>query len=245
MSFVTIFYVILFYLAAIILFVGLGYRIYEYAIIPAPLKIPTPPAPKTKLGVAARLIREVVFFESLFSATKWTWLFGWLFHFALLLAAFRHLRYFTDPVWGWVSWEIVQAAGHYGGYVMVFGLFGLLSRRIFVDRVRYISAPSDYLMLILIIGIAVSGLMMKWFQTDIVAVKQFFLGLMYFKWAELPTDLFLLVHLSLVALLMIIFPYSKLLHAPGLFFSPTRNQTDTSRDQRHISDWAKKMESQK
>ena len=56
MSFVTIFYVILFYLAAIILFVGLGYRIYEYAIIPAPLKIPTPPAPKTIQGVAARLI---------------------------------------------------------------------------------------------------------------------------------------------------------------------------------------------
>ena len=153
MSFVTIFYAILFYLAAIILFVGLGYRIYEYAIIHAPLKIPTPPAPKTIQGVAARLIREVVFFESLFSATKWTWLFGWLFHLALLLAAFRHLRYFTDPVGGWVAWEIVQAAGHYGGYVMVFGLFGLLSRRIFVDRVRYISSPSDYLMLILIIGI--------------------------------------------------------------------------------------------
>ena len=65
MSFVTIFYVILFYLAAIILFLGLGYRIYEYSIIPAPLKIPTPPAPKTKQGVVARLIREVVFFESL------------------------------------------------------------------------------------------------------------------------------------------------------------------------------------
>jgi len=52
-----------------------------------------------------------------------------------------------------------------------------------------------------------------------------------------------LLHLSLVLLLMIIFPYSKLLHAPGLFFSPTRNQTDTSRDSRHIADWARKLES--
>ena len=217
----------------------------EYATIPAPLKIPTPPAPKTKQGVAVRLIREVVFFESLFNATKWTWLFGWLFHFALLLAAFRHLRYFTDPVWFWVSWEIVQAAGHYAGYVMVFGLLGLLGRRIFVDRVRYISNPSDYLMLILIILIAVSGLMMKWFHTDIYAVKQFFLGLMYFQWTELPSDFILLLHLSLVLLLMIIFPYSKLLHAPGLFFSPTRNQPDNARDQRHIADWAKKLESKR
>ena len=144
MSFVTIFYGISFYVATLILFIGLGYRIYEYSIIPSPLKIPTPPAPKTKSGVAIRLFREVVFFESLFSATKWTWLFGWLFHFALLLAALRHLRYFTDPVWFWVSWEIVQAAGHYAAYIMIFGLIGLLARRIFVDRVRYISNPSDY-----------------------------------------------------------------------------------------------------
>jgi len=243
MSLVTIIYGTLFYFATFILFIGLGYRIYEYSTIPAPLKIPTPPAPKTKQGVAIRIFREVVFFESLFHSSKWTWLFGWLFHFALLLAFFRHLRYVTDPVWFWVSWEIVQAAGHYGAYMMIIGLFGLLARRIFVDRVRYISAPSDYLMLILIIGIAVSGLMMKWFPTDIYALKQFFLGLIYFKWSELPSDFMLLLHLSLVLLLMIIFPYSKLLHAPGLFFSPTRNQTDTSRDSRHIADWARKLES--
>jgi nitrate reductase gamma subunit len=68
---------------------------------------------------------------------------------------------------------------------------------------------------------------------------------MYFSWTELPNDFILLLHLSLVLLLMIIFPYSKLLHAPGLFFSPTRNQTDTARDQRHISDWAKSLESKK
>ena len=74
---------------------------------------------------------------------------------------------------------------------------------------------------------------------------RFFIGLMYFSWTELPNDFILLLHLSLVLLLMIIFPYSKLLHAPGLFFSPTRNQTDTARDQRHISDWAKSLESNK
>jgi len=94
----------------------------------------------------------------------------------------------------------------------------------------------------LIILIALSGLAMKWVHTDIYAVKQFFIGLMYFQWAELPSDFVLLLHLTLVLVLMIIFPYSKLLHAPGLFFSPTRNQTDTARDSRHIADWAKKME---
>ena len=115
-----------------------------------------------------------------------------------LIAFFRHLRYATDPVWFWVSWEIVQAAGHYAAYMMLLGLIGLLVRRIFVDRVRHISAPSDYLMLILIIGIALSGLMMKWYPTDIFAFKQFLLGLIYFSWSEFPSDFCFLVHLGLV-----------------------------------------------
>jgi len=37
---------------------------------------------------------------------------------------------------------------------------------------------------------------------------------------------------------MLVFPISKLLHAPGLFFSPGRNQADTSREVRHLSAWA-------
>ena len=50
--------------------------------------------------------------------------------------------------------------------------------------------------------------------------------------------MFLLAHLALVALLMVIFPISKLLHAPGIFFSPTRNQVDNPREARHIAAWA-------
>ena len=70
--------------------------------------------------------------------------------------------------------------------------------------------------------------------TDIVAVKAFFLGLMYFDWQPMPADLMLNLHLLLVALLMIVFPFSKLLHAPGVFFSPTRNQADNPREKRHL-----------
>ena len=77
---------------------------------------------------------------------------------------------------------------------------------------------------------------------DIVAVKAFMLGLMRFDLQPLPADPVLLVHLALVALLMLVFPISKLLHAPGLFFSPTRNQADTSREARHVSAWAAALE---
>jgi nitrate reductase gamma subunit len=188
----------------------------------------------------------VVFFESLFKSTKWTWLFGWVFHMALFAVLFRHLRYFTDPVPGIVAW--VSPMVKYLAFAMIIGLVGLWARRFLVDRVRYISAPSDHLMLLLLLLIGVSGTLMTFVaHTDVVAVKAFFRDLMTFNWGamtDLPTDPILLVHLFLVAVLMIIFPVSKLLHAPGVFFSPSRNQVDDPREQRHVSEWAKKLEQQ-
>lgn len=231
----------LFYLAATVLVAGLAYRIRQYAGTPAPLKIPTTPAPTTRGGVALRLAREVVLFESLFKATLWTWLFGWVFHAAMALVLLRHLRYFTEPVWGWVAF--VQPFGIYAGFAMVAGLAGLWARRFLVDRVRYISTPSDHLMLALLVAIAASGLAMKYVaHTDVVAVKSFFQGLLVFQVRELPADPVLAVHLVLVAALMLVFPFSKLLHAPGLFFSPGRNQVDDPRERRHLAEWASRLE---
>lgn len=241
MSMLTVAYSVLFYAATIILVAGLAYKIMGYARTPAPLKIPTTPAPTTKTGVVMRMAREVVLFESLFKSTKWTWIFGWAFHFGMLLVLLRHLRYFTDPVWTWVA--LIQPFGIYAGFAMILGLLGLWGRRVFVDRVRYISAPSDHLMLALLIAITGSGLLMKFVEhTDIVGVKAFFLGLMRFDIQPMPEDPILLVHLGLVATLMIIFPISKLLHAPGIFFSPSRNQVDNPREQRHVAPWAEKAE---
>lgn len=241
MSFLTLAYAALFYAATAILAAGLVYRAVLFARSPAPLKIPTTPAPTTKSGVALRLFREVVFFESLFKGNKWTWIFGYAFHFGLFLVLFRHLRYFIEDVP--LPVELIQPIGKYAAFAMVAGLGGLWARRLLVDRVRYISAPSDHLMLLLLILIGLSGITMTFvFHTDVVAVKAFFLGLMSFDLQPLPADPALLVHLFLVALLMIIFPYSKLLHSVGVFFSPTRNQVDDPRERRHIAAWAKKLE---
>ena len=101
-------------------------------------------------------------------------------------------------------------------------------------------------MLALLIAIALSGLGMKYLaHTDIVALKAFFLGLMVFDWQPLPADPMLLIHLTLVALLMIVFPISKLLHAPGVFFSPTRNQVDNPREQRWVAGWSAEINNTK
>lgn len=241
MSVITIVYTVLMYTATLILVGGLAYRINKYARTPAPLKIPTTPAPTTPSGVVMRMGREVVFFQSLFKSNKWTWLFGWIFHFSLLLELLRHLRYVLNPLPTWVV--LIQPFGKYAAFGMIIGLAGLWARRVFVDRVRYISAPSDHLMLALLMAIALSGLTMTYVvHTDIISLKEFILGLIYFDWQPLPPDPALLIHLGLVAALMIVFPISKLLHAPGVFFSPTRNQVDNPRERRHLAPWAAQLE---
>ena len=119
MSFLTGLYAFLFYFATVVLLTGLIRKVVQYARTPAPLKIPTTPAPTTTGGVVLRMAREVVLFESLFRGTKWTWIFGWVFHFGLFLVTLRHLRYFIDPVW--LPIQMIQPFGVYGGIAMVLG----------------------------------------------------------------------------------------------------------------------------
>ena len=244
MSAVTVIYALLFYAATAILVLGVTRKIFIFARTPQPLKIPTTPAPVTRLGVAARMLREVTVFESLFKSNKWIWLFGWAFHLCLFVELLWHLRYFTEPVWFFVPW--LHWFTTFTGFGMVAGLLGLWARRFLVDRVRYITNPSDHLMLALLVGIGASGLNMRYLaHTDIVEVKAFFLGLMRFSWQPLPADPALLVHLTLVATLMIVFPVSKLLHAPGVFFSPTRNQVDNPREKRWTAGWSAEYDNTK
>lgn len=231
----------MFYIATLLLVAGLAYKIFDYSRTPAPLVIPTTPAPTTQKGVVYRMAKEVVLFESLFKSNKWIWVFGWLFHFGMLLVLVRHLRYFVTPIPEWLVF--IQPFGKYASIMMVVGLGGLLARRFLVDRVRYISTPSDYLMLVLLLGIGLSGMMTTFVvHTDIVALKEFFMGLMVFDIQPVPEDPIILAHLTMVALLMTIFPISKLLHAPGVFFSPTRNQADNPREHRHVAAWAARLD---
>lgn len=241
MTGLSVFYAALLYVAAAVLVAGLAFKIRQYWTTPAPLKIAVTPAPVSQAGAYVRVAREAALFESLFYSNRWLWIFAMAFHAGLALVLVRHIRYFINPVPELIA--LVQPLGVYGGMAMVGGLVLLLGRRFVIDRVRYVTRPSDVLMLLLLIGIGISGYGMKFLNhTDIVAVKAFIMGLYVFDIRELPGEPPLLAHLSMVALLMIVFPFSKLLHAPGVFFSPTRNQADDPREKRHLAPWAAKLE---
>ena len=134
---------------------GLAWKKLAWLRAPVPLPMPLPPAPATWSGVVLRMLREGLFFETLFRANRWTWLFGWIFHASLLLVLVRHAWLFVDPAPAWTGPLLAAGAGL--SAVLAASLAGLLARRLFVARVRYVSVPSDYLMLLLILVIAGTG----------------------------------------------------------------------------------------
>lgn len=229
------------YLASIVFVLGFLYRVVLYFRTPSPLKIPTTPAPKTSMGVVIRLIPEILFFRSLLrggTAEKILWLGAWFFHVSFLLIILRHLRYFLYPVPGWVM--SLQQIGIWAGWVFPITLLLLIIRRFLLDRLVVVSLFQDYLILFLIISIGITGLLMKYFiRANLVDVKAFIFGLLTLNPTTVPDSPLFLIHFSLVLLLLIYFPFSKLMHAWGVLMSPTRLQVDTPREVRHLTPWSR------
>jgi nitrate reductase gamma subunit len=228
------------YVAAAIFVFGFLNKVILYFKTPSPLKIATTPAPKTSMGVVARQLQEVFFFRSLLKggpAEKILWLGGWVFHVSFLLIVLRHLRFFTYPVPGWVM--SFQQIGIWAGLVFPIALLILIVRRFTNDRFATISLFTDYFVLVLIIAIGLTGLLLKYFvRTNLVDIKAFMLGLVTFSPTQMPDSTLFMIHFSLVLILLVFFPFSKLMHAWGVLVSPARAQMDNPREVRHVTPWA-------
>ena len=229
----TTIYAVIFYAAFALFAGGLLLRIYQYAKTPAPLKVPTTPAPITRAGAAFRVLREVVIFESLFKSNKWIWLFGWVFHVRFGSRAASAICAISFSPYG------CRCAGpalrhlcrfrHGRRRCWRFGRGASPS-----PRVRYISDAFDHLILLLLILHRRIRARHEIRRADRHRLAEGLLPRAHgVRLQPLPADPILLTHLALVAVLMVVFPFSKLLHAPGVFFSPSRNQADNSRERRY------------
>lgn len=178
---------------------------------------------------------------------KWLWLGAIAFHYAFLVVLLRHLRFFTEPVPMPIQllehvdgfFQFFVPAIYLSGVVLVVALFYLLARRITNPSMRYMSLAADYFPLFLILGIGISGILMRYvYKVDIIAVKQLALGLVTFHPVVPPgiAPIFY-VHLFLVCVLFAYFPFSKLMHAPGVFLSPSRNMVANNRWVLHVNPW--------
>jgi nitrate reductase gamma subunit len=179
---------------------------------------------------------------------KWLWLGGIAFHYAFLVVILRHLRFFMEPVPYPITllseidgfFQFFTPAVYLSGIVLVVAVGYLLARRITNPGLRYISLAADYFPLLLILGIGITGILMRYFfKTDIIAVKELALGLvtLHPKIPAAPISPLFYVHLFLVSVLFAYFPFSKLMHAPGVFMSPSRNMVANNRWVLHVNPW--------
>jgi len=263
------------YAAAALFLGGMVARVVGWARSPVPFRIPTTCGqqkslpwirqakvenPSTTGGVLARVALEVLLFRSLFRNTrarlaggdvsygssKWLWVAGLAFHYSLLVVLLRHLRFFVEPVPGFVraltaidgfllvGLPVVQATT-----VLLLAALGfLLARRLASPPLRYVSLASDYFPLLLLLAIALTGFWLRHVsKIDVPAVKAMVMSLL--SLSPRPADLGAMFygHVLLVSTLLAYFPFSKLVHMAGIFMSPTRNLTANSREVRHVNPW--------
>ncbi|NWF52474.1 MAG: sulfate reduction electron transfer complex DsrMKJOP subunit DsrM [Nitrospirae bacterium] len=218
--------------------------------------------PSTALGAFIRMVFEVLLFRSLFrntrtelrsgpvlsyASSKWLWIAALAFHYSFLIILLRHLRLFTEPVLPFVKtleildsfFQVWVPLLYITDLVLIGAVTYLFLRRVLIPQLRYISLPADYFPLFLILGIGVTGGLMRYFyKVNVVGIKELTMGLINFS-PKIPEGIGVLfyIHLFLVSTLFAYFPFSKLTHMAGVFLSPTRNLANNNREKMHVNPW--------
>ena len=219
-------------------------------------------SPVTGFGVLCRMALEILCFRSLFRNTqlelregpklsyaesKWLWAASLAFHWTFFIILIRHLRFLTEPVPFFIGIiegfdGFLQATAptlYITDMVIVGAVTFLFIRRVLIPQLRYISLPADYFPLFLLLGMLLSGILMRYiFKVDVVSVKALTMGLVTLH-PIIPQGIGFIfyIHLFMVSVLLVYFPFSKLMHLGGIFLTPTRNLANTNRMKRHINPW--------
>jgi len=223
--------VILPYVALVTFVGGMAYRFYTWKKLPSP-PITLFPAPPNEKANAVNTLLEAVLFKSMFKGDRVLWVFAWVFHAVLLLIFVGHFRVFTN-VDGLLmklgmSEEAIRAmsagAGGAAGLAILLATILLLARRLAVPRVRDITGLADYLALLLIGAIIITGDMMRFGAEhfDLAITREYFANLALFghvSGAPLLKNNVFLLHMCLALLLIACIPFSKILHFGGIFFT--------------------------
>jgi nitrate reductase gamma subunit len=182
-----------------------------------------------------------------YGPSRLLWFAAFAFHWSLLAILVRHLRLFLNPVPGVVAglialdglFRVGTPAVYATDVVIMAALLTLVGRRLADSRLRYLSLPTDYLALGLLLAVAGSGILLRYFfRTDLAAIKDYALSLAAFS-PRPPAGAGVLfyAHVFLVSVLMAWLPFSKLAHMAGIWLSPTLNLANNSRAKRHVNPW--------
>ncbi|HID89057.1 MAG TPA: hypothetical protein EYP52_05010 [Anaerolineae bacterium] len=225
-----LFYYITPYVAVVVFFGGIGYRVYRWwRRPPVAAHLSLYPQPRGRMGRLFDALIDMFTLKGLLRVNKPLWLGGFIMHLGLLLILVGHVRAFTDFyfLWDLLRWgeeqqhQFSAVAGTIAGILFSLPLLYLLARR-WSGPVKWLSTPEDYFLLFLLIAIALTGFHMRLLRR--VAIEElhaFFRGLATFRWQPPPTStgVGFIYHFAFVQILMIYFPFSKLMHTIGSVFS--------------------------
>ena len=218
------------YLALVVFVGGLAYQLYRWGQkSPVPAHLSLFPRSDTRLGRLTETLIDMFTMKGLLRVNRLLWIGGFVMHVGLLLLLLGHIRVVTDFyfLWDWLGWGEAEThtfsavAGLTAGFLFMIPLFYLLIRR-WGGSVKFLSTPEDYFVLVLLISIAITGNHMRLvLEVDQHAMREFMQGLFKFSWQPVPESagISFIWHFALVQLLMIYFPFGKLLHTIGSVFS--------------------------
>lgn len=214
------------YIAVVVFVGGLIYQLHRWRTKSAvPARLSLFPRPESRLGRLADALVDMFTLRGLFKVNKLLWVGGFIMHLGLLLLLLGHIRVVTDFyfLWDWINWGEEElhtfsvVAGITAGLLFMIPLFYLFARR-WGGSVKLLSTPEDYFVLVLLIGVAITGNHMRFvLEVDQHAMREFMQGLFKFRWTPIPESagISFVWHFALVQLLMIYFPFGKLLHTIG------------------------------
>jgi Fe-S oxidoreductase/nitrate reductase gamma subunit len=212
------------YIALIVLVNGLLYRTYNWARTPkSTTEYKVYPISKGVIIALIKSLKRVFIFPILYRDDKILWLGSWLFHLSLLMSIISHYKVFANYMWFWENLNIstetfanisIGFSAATGG-LMVGSLIFLFGRR-FLNILRKLSDPEDYLVILLILAIAISGLYIRFVApVNLLELRRYFVSLAQLNPAYLPTDTSYLIHHTLILALILYFPLGKLVHTMG------------------------------
>ncbi|MFC2005170.1 respiratory nitrate reductase subunit gamma [Chloroflexota bacterium] len=221
---------ILVYISIAVFFIGITFRLYEWLIVPRS---------RIKLGIfpqkghgAARwlnLAKDSFLFPQVVDIDRTMWAFVMLLHLAGVAAFVGHLRLINEFT------PLANALGSQGmeqfslltggavGIILLVTILYLLIRR-FKSPYKDLSTPEDYFLLLLILVVVLMGNHLRFFgDVPVSAYREYIRSLLSFNpyfptvLATSTTKWSLVTHVLFSDMLLIYFPFSKLVHFVGTF----------------------------
>jgi len=218
------------YVAVAVFIGGSIYRIVKWLRTPkSPVRQGMFPQPESSAGRLLKMGKDSFIFPQVLDTDRWMWFFVIGMHLAGIGLFFGHLRLLFEitPLYNALGAGGMEKLANWAGGAIGISLFiaftYFLLRR-FKSPYRELSVPEDYLLLVLILMLVLLGDHLRLTQPfDLATYREYMSSLLHFKpsfpatIALQPARWVLVGHIFTANLLLIYFPFSKLVHSIGGF----------------------------